>query len=128
MNKDAPQYRILIVDDEPDTTLTLKLALEGSGFASVDTYNDPLLALAAFKPATYDILLLDVRMHNMDGFELYKKIHKIDENAKVCFITAYETYYDPLKREFPGLNVGCFISKPIDTDGLINRLKMELQS
>jgi DNA-binding response OmpR family regulator len=124
----ATKYMILLVDDEPDTTLTLKEGLECSGFALVDTFNDPVLALAAFKPGIYDLLLLDVKMHKMDGFQLYREIQKKDRNANACFITAYEIYYDSLKYEFPGLNVGCFITKPIDIDTLINRIKIELES
>jgi PleD family two-component response regulator len=56
----ATKYRILLVDDEPDTTLTLKEGLESSGFALVDTFNDPILPLTAFKPGIYDLLLLDI--------------------------------------------------------------------
>jgi DNA-binding response OmpR family regulator len=109
----ATKYMILLVDDEADTTLSLKEGLESSGFALVDTFNDPILALAAFKPGIYDLLLLDIKMQKMDGFQLYREIQKKDTNAKACFITAYEIYYDSLKDEFPGLNVGCFITKPI---------------
>jgi two-component SAPR family response regulator len=43
-------------------------------------------------------LLLDIKMPKMNGFELYSKLHQIDEKAKICFITAYETYYDEFKK------------------------------
>ena len=105
MNIGKHKPSILIVDDEPDTTLAPKEGLADSGFAKVDTYNDPLLALPAFKPGTYDILLLDVKMDKVGGFELYKEIQKKDKNANACFITAYEIYYDSLRQDFPGLNV-----------------------
>ncbi len=121
------KYSILIVDDEPDTTLTLKEGLEASGFAEVDTYNDPLLALAAFVPGKYDLLLIDIKMDKMGGFELFKEIQKKDKNANACFITAYEIYYESLKRDFPGLNVGCFITKPIEIGSLVRRIRMELE-
>lgn len=127
MNIAKNKYSILIVDDEPDTTLTLKEGLEASGFAAVETYNDPLLALAAFEPDKYDLLLIDVKMDKMGGFELYKEIQKKDKNANACFITAYEIYYDSLKCDFPGLNVGCFITKPIEIGSLVRRIRKELE-
>ena len=77
-----------MVDDDPDITLTYSLALEDSGYI-VDTYNDPLVALTRFKPNFYDLLLLDVRMPQMNGLELYEQIKKMDANARVCFISAF---------------------------------------
>jgi DNA-binding response OmpR family regulator len=121
------KYLIMLVDDEPDTTLTLKEGLEGTGFALVDAFNDPLLALSAFKPGIYDLLLLDIKMNKMGGFELFREIQKKDKNVNACFITAYEIYYESLKHEFPGLNVGCFITKPFDIDSLVKRIKIELE-
>jgi DNA-binding response OmpR family regulator len=70
------------------------------GFA-VDAYNDPLDLISNFKTNSYDLLLLDIKMPKMNGFELYNKLHQIDKNAKICFITAYELYYDKFKRMFP---------------------------
>jgi DNA-binding response OmpR family regulator len=64
--------RILLVDDEPDVIFTFKKGLESHGFV-VDAFNDPVLALSNFKPGTYDLLLLDVKMPQMNGFELYEK-------------------------------------------------------
>ena len=127
MNIAKHKYLIMLVDDEPDTTLTLKEGLEGTGFALVDAFNDPLLALSAFKPGIYDLLPLDIKMNKMGGFELFREIQKKDKNVNACFITAYEIYYESLKHEFPGLNVGCFITKPIDIDSLVKRIKIELE-
>ena len=127
MNIAKHKYLIMLVDDEADTTLTLKEGLEGTGFALVDAFNDPVLALSAFKPGIYDLLLLDIKMNKMGGFELFREIQKKDKNVIACFITAYEIYYESLKHEFPGLNVGCFITKPIDIDSLVKRIKIELE-
>jgi DNA-binding response OmpR family regulator len=66
-------------------------------------------------------------MNKMGGFELFREIQKKDKNVNACFITAYEIYYESLKHEFPGLNVGCFITKPIDIDSLVKRIKIELE-
>lgn len=119
--------RVLIVDDEPDVTETFKVGLEESGF-SVDTFNDPQTALSNFKPDTYDILLIDIKMPTMNGFELYGKIRNIDSRAKtkVCFITAYEVYYQSLREQFPGTKIECYIKKPIQIGDLAKRLHAEL--
>lgn len=123
----SKRYVILLVDDSADITYTFKMGLEDSGFARVDTFNDPILALSNFKADSYDLLLLDIKMPKMNGFELYQEIRKKDKNVRTCFITAHEVYYETLKREFPLLNVGCFISKPIKIRDLIRRLKAELE-
>jgi|SRR5215208_1831744 CheY-like chemotaxis protein len=114
----------------------------------VDAFNDPLEALSNLKEiysdspnisstATkkpYDLMLLDIRMPKMNGFELYREIKKIvkknqkEEEIKICFITAYEVYYEQLKQQFPkiGNDVGCYIKKPINASDLIRRIKQEL--
>lgn len=124
----TPLYNILVVDDEPDITTTLKIGLENKGFAAVDTYNDPALALSNFKPGLFDIVLLDIKMPALNGFQLCEEIRKKDEKVMVCFITAFEVYYDQLKKDFPKLNVGCFIKKPMEIDNLVERIREELQS
>jgi DNA-binding response OmpR family regulator len=117
--------KLMVVDDVADITFTLKLVLEQSGFL-VDVFNDPKIALINFKPHYYDILLLDVKMLEMNGFELYQEIQKKDKNVKACFVTADELYYESVKKEFPKLNVGCLISIPIDMDDLVRRINKEL--
>ena len=118
--------RILIVDDEEDIARLFKVALEQSGFI-VNIYNDPLLSLSNYRAGIYDLLLLDIRMPQMNGFELYKRIRQIDESAKVCFMTAFEVYHDEFKRIFPDLiEKECFIRKPIGMDALIRIVKSHL--
>jgi DNA-binding response OmpR family regulator len=121
-----PKNRILIVDDEQDIAQVLKMGLEKNGFA-VDTYNDPLDVISNFKADSYDLLLLDIKMPKMNGFELYDKLRQIDEKAKICFITAYELYYDEFKRMFPKIKVECFIRKPVSINNLARLIKDELQ-
>src|SRR5918911_4254840 len=104
--------KILLVDDEPDITSSLKTGLEDSGFA-VDTFNDAVLALSNFKAGMYDLVLLDVKMPQINGFELYEKIREIDSKVKGCFITAHEVYYQSLREIFPDTDVDCYV-KPID--------------
>jgi two-component SAPR family response regulator len=108
--------------------LSIKIALEGhkKQIFVVDTFNDPQEALSNFKAGLYDLLLIDVKMPKMNGFELYREIEKIDNKAKVCFITAFEVYYKSLRELFPTVKVDCFIKKPITTDDLVERIMMEL--
>jgi two-component system, OmpR family, response regulator ChvI len=117
--------RILLVDDEHDITFSLRIGLENNGFA-VDIFNDPEEALSNFKAGLYDLLLIDVKMPKMNGFELYQEIEKMDNKAKVCFITAFEVYYKSLRELFPTVKVDCYIKKPITTDELVRRIKSEL--
>jgi DNA-binding response OmpR family regulator len=89
--------KILIVDDEPDLTQVSTLALEYHGF-KVDSFNDPQEALSSYVPGFYDLIILDVKMPKMSGFELYHEIKKIDNNANVCFLTASELYYEEFRK------------------------------
>ena len=120
--------RVLVVDDEPDINLTFKTGLEANGFI-VDAFSDPILALSNFKPGVYDLLLLDVRMPQINGFELYEKFRKIDSNVKACFITAHDVYYQSLKEIFPAskemLLSGAkgVLRKPISIDDLIETVE-----
>jgi two-component system, OmpR family, response regulator ChvI len=123
--------RILVVDDEMDITLSFSLALVDSGLFEVDTYNDPLVALSNYRPNSYDLLLLDIKMPNMNGFELYDKIKRIDNKVKICFISAYDVDYTALREHFPTLEIDCMlpkgvIRKPIQIAKLIERIELEL--
>ena len=119
--------KILLVDEEPDITSTFKTGLEEKGF-DVDAFNDPLLALSKFKAGMYDIVLLDIRMPNMDGFDLYKELQRIDSKTKVCFVTAFEVYYEALRELFPDSRVECFIRKPVGIDELVGHINKELSA
>src|SRR6478672_6525257 len=91
------QNRIMIVEDEQDIARLFEIALVQNGF-NVDVFIDPLSALSSYRSGLYDLLLLDVKMPNMSGFELYQKIKDIDNKARVCFITAYEESINSLKK------------------------------
>ena len=121
--------RVLLVDDEPDLNLTLKINLEENGF-KVDSFADPLLALENYKEAgVYELLILDIKMPNMNGFELYRQIKKIDDRVKVCFLTAGELDYEQFRKElFPALDNNCYIQKPIENEVLIKRLNRILSA
>lgn len=112
-----------MVDDESGVIFTLKIVLEENGF-KVDSFTDPLMALENFRgeAGQYDIILLDIKMPNMNGYELYKQIKKIDDKVKVCFLTAGEMYYGVYTDIFNRLGVKCFIQKPVENKELIARL------
>jgi two-component system, OmpR family, response regulator ChvI len=118
---------ILVVDDEVDITLALKLCLEENGFIA-DTYDNPTCAIKNFKAGVYDLLMVDIKMPGMNGFELYKEIKKKDNEVKVCFLTAGDTYYASYADIFNTLGLDCFIQKPIANEELIGRVKNMLVS
>ena len=118
--------KILLVDDEPDITYTIKNLLEENGF-KVDEFNDPILALNNYKVNFYDLVILDIMMPKMDGFELYIKIREQDPNAKICFLTAITTFNEDFRKTRVALgktiNEDYFIQKPIKSQDLVKKLK-----
>src|SRR5215469_13215695 len=116
--------RILIVDDESDITTALKMYLEIQGF-HVDTFTNPVNALAHFKAGFYHLLILDIKMPEMNGFELYTEIKKKDDTIKVFFLTALSEMhdYDAFKKEvFPKEGERYFIAKPIENEEILTRI------
>ena len=123
--------KILVVDDESDITFTLQSILEDNGFI-VDIYTDPVLALRNFQANSYDVILLDIKMPDMDGFELYNKMKEIDNRAKICFLTASEMFYEDLRKARfeldESLGERYFIQKPFATEDLLRRINAMIQS
>ncbi|MPZ08145.1 MAG: response regulator [Nitrososphaeraceae archaeon] len=115
--------RIMVVDDEHDLTLFYRMSLEYYGF-EVETFNESKQALSSFKPDYYDLIILDIKMPEMDGFELYREIKERDPNAKACFLTASELYYKEFRtKEYSALDKELFIRKPIGNEELIKEIK-----
>ena len=111
------QHRIMIVEDDQGIAQIFAITLQDNGFA-VDVFNDPLDALSNYKAGHYDLLLLDIRMPGMNGFELYQKIKEIDDEVQVCFITARVDAIDEFRRLFPYLEV--------DMDNLVKIVKSKV--
>jgi len=118
--------KILVVDDEPDVTLSFRTILEGKGF-EVDTYNNPIGALKEFKSGLYAMAILDIRMPNLDGFQLNDELKKIDNKLKVIFITAYDINYEIVREIYPELKLDAFIRKPVDSSLLIRIVSEEIE-
>lgn len=123
--------RVLIVDDEPDLCTVLKMVLEDNGFEA-NSFEDPTLALKNFKAGSYDLVLLDIKMPEMDGFQLYRKIKEIDSKVKVCFLTASELYYEGVRKKSfckeDKLEKEFFLAKPIENEDLVNQINKIMSS
>jgi len=117
--------KILLIDDEPDVTYTIQKILEDHGFKA-DSFNDPILALNNYKAYFYDLVILDIKMPTMDGFELYLKIREIDSKVKICFLTVIATFNEEFRkiRLLLGKSISedYFIHKPVEMDDLLKKL------
>jgi CheY-like chemotaxis protein len=124
--------RILIIDDDADITLTFKTGIEDNNNTTltkkidVHTSNNPVVALSEFKPNFYDLLLIDINMPYIDGFQLSERILEIDINVKICFMSSGEINRDALREIHPSVSLGCFIKKPVMIDYLVGRIMQEL--
>ena len=110
--------RILVVDDDADINIALRKILEQNGFIA-DSYEDPFLALENFKPHFYDLLILDIKMPDMNGFSFYREIKKLDEKMKVCFLTAVEINDGEYSDILSSLPDNCIIQKPVINEDLL---------
>ena len=119
--------KILLVDNEADITYALENGLENYGY-SIYSFNDSMLALNSYKSNFYDLVILDIKMPKMDGFELYNKIKERDPKVKICFLTASELFYEEFRktRYMLGEKFGeeYFIQKPIKTDELVQKMNV----
>ncbi|MGB6672208.1 MAG: response regulator [Candidatus Nitrosopolaris sp.] len=114
--------KILLVEDEQDLSVVFNMVLEDGGY-EVDCFTEPVLALKNFKTGLYDLVILDIKMPEMDGFELHRQLKKIDSAVKICFLTASEMYYEEFRKdEFCRLDKDLFLRKPIKNEDLINEI------
>ena len=111
-----------------DLTSLFKKALESAGF-SINVFNNSADALKDFKPHFYDLIMLDIVMPKMDGFDLYKEFRKVDPDVKVCFLTASEMYREDLREgEYRTLSKDLFIQKPFSIKDLIKDIHRRIGS
>lgn len=121
--------KIMLVDDEADILGLFKMVLESDARLKVDAFADPIVALENFRPGLYDLLLIDIAMPKMNGFELYDKIRELDKKVKISFVTASEMFYEEIRKEaFPEFDTTiCFIRKPIANPDLIQQVREILE-
>ena len=128
MASQGTKRRILVVDNEPDITITLQIGLEAGGF-DVDAFTDPKLALSSFKPGLYDLVLIDIMMPKMDGFALYERLKKVDSDVKVCFLTASEMYHQEVReKDHCALDRDLFLQKPMSNEDLVREINKKIDS
>jgi CheY-like chemotaxis protein len=114
--------RILLVDDEPDHCMVYQIVLEDAGFECI-SYTDSVKALQEFRPAYYDLVILDIRMPKLDGFALCEKIRAVDRDVQIIFITAGEAYYENFRKQYypeisNDININC-LQKPVRNEELV---------
>ena len=123
-NSALKNKRLMLVEDEVDLVVLFKMILESDAGLTVDSFTDPIAALNNFKSGLYGLIIIDIALPKMNGFELYYNIKKLDNRVKVCFLTAGEMYYEKIRNEaFPDLDTNYFIRKPIANQDLIQRVK-----
>ena len=128
VQQEERRKRIMTVDDEADVVFCLSEFLKETGLFEVDGFTDPQHALSDFRPGKYDLVILDIRMSKMDGFELYRKMKLLDRNVDVCFLTAvsnfseYREVYPDIIDEIEKDKDSCVIDKPADTEELMKKI------
>lgn len=118
---------ILYVDDEPDLLLSLGELLRYRGFkVTISASGDE--AIQNFKSNEFDLLLTDIKMPNMGGYELYRELRVLDPRIKVCFFTGHNEYVEQFRTQFPSMDEKCFVTKPISPRQLADRITAILDS
>ena len=115
--------RVLLIDDDKDINNLFKIYLEKNGRYQIDAYTDPIDALYYFKKGLYDLVLLDLKMPQIDGITMYQQLKKIDNNTSICLITADIAHLEQLKEKIPNIEK-YVIYKPI----LLKNLKDKIDS
>ena len=120
---------ILVVDDEFDIVNIIKQVLQKQGFTTY-AFTDPLLALEHLKTnsKSYGLVLVDVRMPAMNGFELVKKIKSMHPTIKILLMSAFEFNDIELSRALTSIKIDGYIQKPVSTKELINIIEKHLQN
>jgi two-component SAPR family response regulator len=127
---DATIKRIMIVDACDDVNLTFKIVLsESDRRLRVQSFTDPVDALREFKPDFYHLVIIDILLPNMNGFDLYDKLRCLDGKVKICFMTTGSEIFLKkfIKEAFPELDPNCYISKPIANEDLLKRVQEALE-
>lgn len=116
---------IIVIDDDVGTALFFKICLEDQGY-QVNIYNDPNALLEEFEPGIYDLLITDIRMPRINGFELASRIRIMDSKIRICLVTAFEEYYQSIIKSYSDLSFNCIIRKPINKDNFLEIIQSRL--
>jgi DNA-binding NtrC family response regulator len=117
------KHSLLIVDDEPDITFVLQMML--GDYYSVDAFTNPVEALGSVRPGRYDLILFDYLMPEMNGYEFYRKVKKIDPGVNMCMMTAYEAIPTDHKGNQPvqPFDSKFVLKKPFDLEKILSKLE-----
>ena len=120
---DIPQASILVVDDDPDIAYVLKQGLLKNGFL-VNAFTSPKEALQNFQSNSeeYRLILSDIRMPDMSGIRLARKVKEINPNVKVVLMTGFEIRDNEFSKVFPSTQVDGFVQKPFQMKDLTNKI------
>jgi DNA-binding response OmpR family regulator len=113
----------LVIDDELDICIMLKVVLEQNGFL-VNYYSNPIIALDELKSNFYDLIILDIQMPEINGMQLYREIRKRDIKTKICFLTGSETLFEIAHKFTSVYN----FTKPVENKELIRIVNDVLNS
>ncbi len=112
--------KIMIIDDEMDILQLAKDILEFNGYETYD-FISPKLALDNFKqdPSLYDLILLDIRMNELDGREAYRQMKHIDPSCRICVFTGMNLDYNEFRKICPSFEEQQLLRKPITVSSLV---------
>ena len=124
-NSSVKRQNIMIVDDEDDINLLFTMLLCDEGY-NVEAFTDPEIAIMKFEEGFYDLLIVDILMPKMNGFQLCEKLVDLDANIRVCFLSGGEMNQEAIREIYPRISLGCFIKKPVGANELIERVNSQL--
>lgn len=115
---------VLLIDDDKDVLTVLKRSLELKGMNTYG-FSNPILAVEHFRnnAANYDIVVTDIRMPDMNGFEVARAVKEVRPDIKIAFITAFEINKSEFEKVLPSTKVDAFIAKPVKLGTFVERIK-----
>lgn len=118
-----PNARVLVIDDQESTTVTLARILEAAGYQNVTTTNQPRKALVLFREVDPDIILLDLRMPHLDGFAVMRQIRARDGSGSLPILVITGDSDTEVKRKALAHGATDFIQKPFDNAEVVLRVR-----
>lgn len=116
---------VMVVDDEPDIIIATRMGLEDAGY-NVHSFNDPIMAIQHIEQGCRDceVLVSDIRMPQMDGFDLASRLKELRPKMKVIMMTAFEVNIPKYESVFhSSTSIDNVVKKPFATSKLVERIK-----